>query len=72
MIPPVFGRINLGYFLNLRQLNPARPTKPVPISSMVEGSGTGLGVGSLNAALPVRFDPPSKRIVPLNGEDPKL
>ena len=56
-------------FLNFL-LNPARPIIPEPRRSMVAGSGTGLVVG--NEADALRFVPPSKRIVPLNGEAPKL
>jgi hypothetical protein len=41
-----------NYFLNLLRPNAARPTKPVPISKSVAGSGTGEG--------PVSEDPPTE------------
>jgi len=34
-----------AYFLNILRPNPARPTKPEPISMSVAGSGTGLVSG---------------------------
>ena len=38
----VVRELNIGYLLYFL-LTPARPTKPVPRRSMVDGSGTGFG-----------------------------